>query len=123
MIQRLPPESGTALQALTEEQEEGWRKAVVLMSSSTSAELVDPKLSPNDLLFRLFHEDGVRVFGSTPLSAFCRCSQERIESVLTSFSPDERADMIEDDGVIRVTCEYCSKVYAVAPDALERAEA
>jgi molecular chaperone Hsp33 len=102
---------------------EAWIRTQALFETLGEDELIDPSLSSNQLLFRLFHEDGVRVFGSTPLSAFCRCSQERIESVLTSFSPDERADMIEDDGVIRVTCEYCSKVYAVAPDALERAEA
>ena len=55
----------------------------------------------------------MRVFGSTPLRAFCRCSQARIETVLKSFDPTERADMVEPDGKIHVTCEYCSKHYAV----------
>ena len=54
-------------------------------------------------------------------SAFCRCSQERIETVLRSFGEEERADMIEADGKIRVTCEYCSRVYAVAPNDLDQA--
>jgi len=83
--------------------------------------LVDPELSSNGLLFRLFHEDGVRVFGSTPLRAFCRCSQDRIETVLKSFDAAEREDMVEDDGKIRVTCEFCSRVYAVALEALAAA--
>jgi molecular chaperone Hsp33 len=69
-------------------------------------------------LFRLFHEDGVRVFDAKPLQAFCRCSQERIESVLASFEAAEREDMVEDDGLIRVTCEYCSTTYEVRPSAI-----
>jgi molecular chaperone Hsp33 len=73
------------------------------------------------LLFRLFHEDGVRFFGSQPLRAFCRCSQERIETVLRSFDAAERAEMVEPDGKIHVTCEYCSRAYAVAPKDLEPA--
>ena len=48
-------------------------------------ELLDTELASERLLFRLFHEDGVRVFGSKPLRAFCRCSQDRIEAVLKSF--------------------------------------
>ena len=64
----------------------------------------------------------VRVFGSQPLRAFCRCNQGRIETVLRSFDPQERADMLEADGKIHVTCEYCSKVYAVAPEELEAVE-
>ena len=78
-------------------------------------ELIDPTITPETLLFRLFHEDGVRVFGSTPLRAFCRCSQERIETVLKSFEAAEREDMVEDDGKIRVTCEYCSTTYEIEP--------
>ncbi len=103
--------------------EEAWTRTEALMLTLGEDELIDPSLSSNDLLFRLFHEDGVRVFGSTPLRAFCRCNEERIVSVLSSFSADERADMVEPDGAIHVTCEYCSKVYSVAPESLERAEA
>jgi molecular chaperone Hsp33 len=103
--------------------EEAWTQAQALLETLGEDELIDPSLSSNDLLFRLFHENGVRVFGSTPLHAFCRCSEDRIVSVLSSFSAEERADMIEPDGQIHVTCEYCSKVYSVEPGALERAEA
>jgi len=119
MLQRLPSEGLDAF--ALEAQEDGWRRAMVLMSSSTSDELLDPALAHNDLLFRLFHEDGVRVFGSQPLRAFCRCSQERIETVLRAFAPDEREDMVEPDGKIRVTCEYCSRTYSVEPAALQQA--
>jgi len=102
---------------------EAWIRTQAFFETVGEDELTDPDLSSQHLLFRLFHEDGVRVFGSQPLRAFCRCSQDRIETVLKSFDPDEWADMVEDDGKIRVTCEYCSKVYAVEPQTLETAAA
>jgi molecular chaperone Hsp33 len=102
---------------------EGWTRAQALLETLGEDELIDPSLSSDQLLFRLFHEDGVRVFGSTPLHAFCRCSEDRITTVLASFDADERAGMVEPDGKIHVTCEYCSKVYAIAPEALQTAEA
>jgi molecular chaperone Hsp33 len=101
--------------------QEAWTRTQALFETLGEDELIDPLLPANRLLYRLFHEDGVRVFEAKPLKAFCRCSQERIEGVLSSFAADERADMVEDDGKIRVTCEYCSRTYAVKPDALQRA--
>jgi molecular chaperone Hsp33 len=101
--------------------EEAWTRTQALFETIGEDELIDPELSSNTLLWRLFHEDGVRVFGSKPLRAFCRCSQERIETVLRSFGPDDRADMVEPDGKIRVTCEFCSRVYDVEPAALDPA--
>jgi len=100
---------------------EAWVRTQAFFETLGEDELVDPELPSEGLLFRLFHEDGVRVFGSKPLRAFCRCSQERIEAVLKSFDRAEREDMVEDDGKIHVTCEYCSRVYAVEPQALEAA--
>jgi len=97
---------------------EAWNRTQAFFETLGEDELVDPELSSNGLLFRLFHEDGVRVFGPSPLRAFCRCSQERIEAVLKSFEAAEREDMVEDDGKIHVTCEFCSRVYAVEPQAL-----
>ena len=102
---------------------EAWIRTQAFFETVGEDELTDPQLSSQQLLFRLFHEDGVRVFGSQPLRAFCRCSQERIESVLSSFDAAERADMVEADGQIHVTCEYCSKRYSVTPQALATAPA
>jgi molecular chaperone Hsp33 len=102
---------------------EAWTRTQAFFETVGEDELIDPLLSSEQLLFRLFHEDGVRVFGSQPMRAFCRCSQDRIEGVLKSFGADERADMIEPDGNIHVTCEYCSTVYAVTPDALAQVDA
>ncbi|MDB5447429.1 MAG: chaperone protein Hsp33 [Phenylobacterium sp.] len=117
---------GVLIQNIAEDQARGstddaWRRTQALFETIGEDELVEPTLSSNHLLWRLFHEDGVRVFGSQPLRAFCRCSQERIETVLRAFGADERADMVEPDGKIHVTCEYCSRVYAVEPEKLEAA--
>jgi molecular chaperone Hsp33 len=101
--------------------EDAWRRTQAFFETIGEDELVDPDLSSNQLLFNLFHEDGVRVFDPRMLAAVCRCSQERIESVLKSFEAAEREDMVEPDGKIHVTCEFCSRLYAVAPEALERA--
>lgn len=100
---------------------EAWVRTQAFFETIGEDELLDLGLSSDRLLFNLFHEDGVRVFGSKPLRAFCRCSQDRIETVLKSFQPAERADMVEDDGKIHVTCEFCSRVYAVEPADLVRA--
>ena len=96
--------------------EEAWTRTQAFFETLGEEELTDLHLSARQLLFRLFHEDGVRVFEPITLRAECRCSQTRIEAVLKSFEPDERADMVEADGMIRVTCEFCSTVYAIAPD-------
>ena len=97
---------------------EAWVRTQAFFETIGEDELLDPTISAETLLFRLFHEDGVRVFEPKSLQAYCRCSQDRIETVLKSFGDDERADMVEDDGQIRVTCEYCSSVYAIDPATL-----
>src|SRR5579875_1225675 len=115
MIQRLPRESFT-LERETED--DAWRRAAIFMSSSTSAELVDPALAPERLLFRLFHEDGVRAHRPHALEAKCRCSRHRVETVLRALTPDEIADM-KVDGRITVTCEFCSAIYDFDAEALD----
>lgn len=88
--------------------DDAWTEAVALAETIEDHELVDPTLSSERLLYRLFHERGVKVFESQPVHDACRCSRERIDAMLRRFSPQERADMIGDDGKIGVTCEFCS---------------
>ena len=101
--------------------DDAWDTVQALFGTLGEDELVDPTISPSTLLFRLFHEEGVRMFEPKPIRAFCRCSQERILSVLRSFPAEERGDMVEDDGQIRVTCEYCSRVYEIEPEQVDDA--
>ena len=94
--------------------DDSWRESAILMASTRDDELVNPELSATQLLFRLFHERGVRVFDPVPLAGFCQCSRERIEDVLSQFPAEEMADMVV-DGKIAVTCEFCSRVYEFDP--------
>ncbi len=94
---------------------EAWDTARALFETLGEDELIDPTIAPEQLLFRLFHEDGVRLFEPQPVRAFCRCSPERIHNVIGSFPAEERAEMVEADGKIHVTCEYCSRVYEIEP--------
>jgi molecular chaperone Hsp33 len=103
--------------------EDAWETAQAYIATLGEDELVDPTITPEQLLYRLFHETGVRMFEPRPLRAFCRCSQDRIEGVLKSFPAAERAEMIEADGLIRVTCEYCSRTYDIAPEAVDTGRA
>ena len=96
--------------------EEVWDRSRALFQTLADDELLDPTITPETLLFRLFHEDGVRLEDARALVAQCRCSHERIAGMLTSFDPAERAEMVEADGKIRVTCEYCATVYELAPE-------
>ncbi len=111
MLQRVPPEGGYTV--IADDVEDGWRRAMVLMSSATPGELVDPELSPHRLLFRLFHDEGVRVFRTHPIEARCRCSSERIGRILRSFPAEDVEDMRKDK-VISVTCEFCNTRYEFA---------
>ncbi|MDI1364895.1 MAG: Hsp33 family molecular chaperone [bacterium] len=100
------------------ETQEAWRHAQAFFETTGEDELIDPLLSTPTLLWRLFNEDGVRLIDEKPLRAFCRCSEDRIGVVIQSFTDEEKAEMVEPDGKIHVTCEYCSRVYALAPDAV-----
>ena len=96
--------------------EEAWDRSRALFQTLGDDELIDPTITPETLLFRLFHEDGVRLEDPRALHAVCRCSKDRIGTVLSSFSIEERAEMVEEDGKIRVTCEYCATVYELEPE-------
>ena len=99
--------------------EETWERARALFATLGEDELIDPTVAPETLLYRLFHEDGVRLFPAKPLTAFCRCSEERVTGMLKAFPQDDYSDMIEPDGLIHVTCEYCSRSYSVEPQVLQ----
>ena len=90
---------------------EDWRRTMLLLGTVKDAELVDPDLSPEQLLLRLFHEEGVRVFDPQPLSFRCRCSRERVEALLRQFRTSDIEDMKQGDGALEVTCEFCNERY------------
>jgi len=119
MIQQLPREGGTRSEldgeahdlGLEGEDDENWNRARHFAATVEDHELIDPTLAPERLLYRLFHEEGVRVVPAAALAEACRCSRERIDLYLQRFGPEELADLREPDGSLAVTCEFCSRKY------------
>ena len=97
------------------DEDDAWIEALALAETIEDHELVDPTLSSERLLYRLFHERGVKVFEPAAVHDACRCSRERIAAMLRRFTRQERADMIGVDGRIGVTCEFCSTHRAFDP--------
>ena len=112
MLQRLPDHEPIIVR---EERDEAWRRAVILMNSVTGEELLDRNLAPADLLFRLFHEDGVRIFRQQDLAFGCRCSRARAARILGSL-PRAEIETLFVDGEITVTCQFCNTTEAFDPD-------
>ncbi|MDQ8755481.1 Hsp33 family molecular chaperone HslO [Sphingosinicella sp. LHD-64] len=97
-----------------------WDHVRILAETVREGELTDRALSLETLLWRLFHdEEEVRVLAAQPLVRGCRCSAEHIRSVISRFAPEERAEMIDTEGVIRVDCEFCSRSFPIRLSDLE----
>jgi molecular chaperone Hsp33 len=103
---------GTAVHSVAED--EAWVEGRALADTVEDLELIDPALSSERLVYRLFHEPGVRVFRGIDVAAECSCSRENVEAMLKSFPQDDRDHMVE-NGLISVTCEFCSSTYRFAP--------
>ncbi len=89
---------------------EAWTTAQALFETVSDAELLDPDVSQNTLLYRLFHEDGVRVIETSEVKGQCSCSKLRLENTLKSFGAEQIKDMAT-DGFIEANCEFCAVTY------------
>ena len=112
----LPSHSGDAPEGVdvAPQENDDWVKARLLLDTVEAHELLDPQLSAEQLLYRLYHEDGVTAYPATHLERYCSCSQDSITRMLARFPAEDRADMVT-DGEISVTCEFCSTTYKVQP--------
>lgn len=111
ILQRLPGEEHGGDSLEREAREEGWRRATILMSTLNDSELLDPALAPEQLLWRLFHEEQPELHAERPLKESCRCSRGRIETVLASLSDTELEEMTVEDRIL-VTCQFCNRTYS-----------
>jgi molecular chaperone Hsp33 len=96
-----------------------WEHVRVLAETIRAKELIDVDLPVETLLWRLFHEEEVRVLASVPLVRGCRCSPEHVRGIIARFTAEERADMADENGVISVDCEFCSRSFPIPADELE----
>ncbi|HEX3808268.1 MAG TPA: Hsp33 family molecular chaperone HslO [Rhizomicrobium sp.] len=106
---------GLMLQATPEGQrdEDDWERLSLFVKTVEDFELVDVSLPAETLLWRLFHEDEVRVLPAEPIVFRCDCSTDRIAGVLKSYPAPDRAGLADADGIIRARCEFCGKVHEV----------
>jgi len=102
----------------SDEGDDPWRRTMMLMATGTDAEMLDPDLVARRYLYRLFHEEGLRVTPPRRLMRGCRCSEERILNVLHQLPQDELVDL-SIDGAVEVTCEFCNALYLFDPQTLE----
>lgn len=100
MLQRLPGATPDL---------DAWQRAAALFDTLGAGELRDTPV--NTLLYRLFHEDGVRVLDTRPLRFHCSCSRERVADVLVSLGESEAMASTQADGVAEITCEFCNRRY------------
>jgi molecular chaperone Hsp33 len=101
-------------------EDDAWVEGRAMIETVEAIELIDPALSSERLVYRLFHERGVRVYDMQDVSARCTCSRDKITDMLRRFSAEDRRDMVE-DGKISVTCEFCNRTYVFAPAEAEPA--
>jgi molecular chaperone Hsp33 len=111
LVQKLTREGGVSS---VKDFEEDWHRAKALAETVEDHELLDPMLRADRLLYRLFHEEQVRVYRAIPLETYCSCSRERVEELLERFSAEDIADMTV-DGEVWVTCEFCNARYGFDP--------
>ena len=115
MVQRIADDPNVLLPS--DDGDDTWRRVMMLMATGTQAEMLDPALTAERYLFRLFHEEGVRVTDPRPVTRGCRCSSDRVFNVLIQLPREDLRDLAV-DGNLEVTCEFCSETYRFTPEAV-----
>jgi len=118
MLQHLPEGEEGRERLHTRLDHPEWEHILALARTVTDAELTDEALPADELLWRLFHEEEVRLFSDGEVRRGCRCDPDYLASVLARFPADEVAEMADDDGVIRVDCAFCARVFPLDADRL-----
>jgi len=96
-----------------------WEHVRILAETIRANELFDLDLPVEALLWRLFNEEEVRVLAAVPLTRGCRCSDSHVRGIISRFSPEERADMMDESGTISVSCEFCSRTFSIPAATLD----
>jgi molecular chaperone Hsp33 len=103
---------------LTGDELEDWRRANFLLDTVEEFELMGPDVQPTELLVRLFHEEGPRVFDAQPVSFGCTCSEDRVRQSLSIYSAKDIGHMTTDDGIVTADCQFCGAHYEFDPATL-----
>jgi molecular chaperone Hsp33 len=100
------------------EEGENWTRANLLLDTVEELELIGPSVHPTDLLVRLFHEEGPRVFDAQPVRFGCSCSAEKVRKSLSIYSSREIAHMTTPEGILTADCQFCGAHYEFDPKTL-----
>lgn len=92
---------------------EDWSRAQILFDTLADDELLDPDLATGAALYRLFHEDGVRMAPPQALDDVCTCNADRLKALLSRYSAEDLHDLRDEDGHLRATCQFCARVYDI----------
>lgn len=114
LVQHLPDSEEGKERLHARQEHPDWAHVSILAASIRPEELVDPVLTLEQLVWRLFHDEAeVRVEPLVPIERGCRCTVEHYQSVLSRFPEDQRVEMRDEDGLIPVDCAFCSKVLRI----------
>ncbi len=117
MLQHLPKGSGNSTARQPDDDDaENWNRANILLDSVEAHELVGPTVQPAELLYRLFHQEELRVYGAQPLAFGCSCSADRVRESLSIYSAKDIAHMTTPEGKVTADCQFCGAHYELDPD-------
>ncbi len=121
MVQRMPRYGGQESEVPIDDTaiENDWLRVMSLMQTCTFEELLDHDLPIEDLLYRLFHEEGVRVYDKINFREECRCSRHKVAGIMQSMSEADIQESVDDNGKISVTCQFCGKAYHFTPEEIK----
>lgn len=97
---------------------ENWTRANLLLDTVEDLELIGPNVTPTDLLVRLFHEEGPRVFDAQSVHFGCSCSPERVRESLSIYSAKDIRHMTTETGIVTADCQFCGAHYEFDPATL-----
>lgn len=100
------------------EAHENWSRVNYLLDTVEEIELIGPTVQPTDLLVRLFHEEGPRVFDAQPVRFGCTCSAEKVRSTMSIYSQKDISRMTTEDGMVTADCQFCGAHYELDPKTL-----
>lgn len=100
------------------EEGENWARSNLLLDTVEDLELIGPKVTPTDLLVRLFHEEGPRVFDAQAVHFGCSCSEAKVRQSLSIYSAKDIRHMTTDEGIVTADCQFCGAHYEFDPATL-----
>lgn len=131
MLQHMPSTGGVAAEQGSGEggllthadilggaESDDWNRANLLLDTVETLEMIGPSVPPTDLLVRLFHEEGPRVYDAQPVRFGCSCSEDKVRNTMSIYSQKDIARMTTEAGIVTADCQFCGAHYEMDPKTL-----